>query len=104
MTILDPSLRDALRTLKLTGMLETLDARLAQTRAGTLGHLEFLQVLCEDEIGRRPTAPAATPTAPGAHGSANTPARPSSSSTTTPSESTPPPRPTTSTSSSRIAQ
>ena len=55
-TILDPSLRDALRTLKLTGMLETLDARLAQTRAGTLGHLEFLQVLCEDEIGRRETA------------------------------------------------
>jgi DNA replication protein DnaC len=55
MTILDPSLRDALRTLKLTGMLETLDARLAQTRAGTLGHLEFLQVLCEDEIGRRET-------------------------------------------------
>src|SRR6478609_2323907 len=55
-TILDPSLRDALRTLKLTGMLETLDARLAQTRAGTLGHLEFLQVLCEDEIGRRESA------------------------------------------------
>ena len=56
MTILDPSLRDALRTLKLTGMLDTLDARLAQTRAGTLGHLEFLQVLCEDEIARRETA------------------------------------------------
>lgn len=56
MTILDPSLREALRTLKLTGMLETLDARLAQTRAGTLGHLEFLQVLCQDEIGRRDTA------------------------------------------------
>lgn len=62
MTILDPSLRDALRTLKLTRMLETLDARLAQTRDGTLGHLEFLQVLCEDEIGlaglRRPDPPA----------------------------------------------
>ena len=56
MTILDPSLRDALRTLKLTGMLQTLDARLAQTRDGTLGHLEFLQVLCEDEIARRETA------------------------------------------------
>ena len=53
MTILDPSLRDALRTLKLTGMLQTLDARLTQTRDGTLGHLEFLQVLCEDEIARR---------------------------------------------------
>ena len=56
MSILDPALRDALRTLKLTGMLETLDARLAQTRDGTLGHLEFLQILCEDEIGRRDSA------------------------------------------------
>ncbi len=37
MSILDPALRNALRTLKLTGMLETLDARLAQTRDGTLG-------------------------------------------------------------------
>ena len=55
-SILDPSLRNALRMLKLTGMLETLDARLAQTRDGGLGHLEFLQVLCEDEIARRETA------------------------------------------------
>jgi hypothetical protein len=47
MNILDPALRKALRTLKLTGMLDTLDARLAQTRDGTLGHLDFLQVLCE---------------------------------------------------------
>jgi len=37
MSILDPSLRNALRTLKLTGMLDTLDARLAQTRDGTWG-------------------------------------------------------------------
>ncbi|MGH9282747.1 MAG: ATP-binding protein, partial [Acidimicrobiales bacterium] len=34
-------------------MLDTIDARLAQARAGELGHLEFLQVLCEDEINRR---------------------------------------------------
>src|SRR5215218_4783909 len=34
-------------------MLDTLEARLAQARAGELGHLEFLQVLCEDGIGRR---------------------------------------------------
>lgn len=45
-----------LRTLKLSGMLDTLDARLAQARAGQLGHLEFLQVLCEDEIARRDAA------------------------------------------------
>jgi DNA replication protein DnaC len=37
-------------------MLDTLDARLAQTRDGTLGHLDFLQVLCEDEIARRESA------------------------------------------------
>ncbi|SUE32722.1 transposase [Mycolicibacterium gilvum] len=56
MSILDPALRNALRTLKLTGMLDTLDARLAQTRDGTLGNLDFLQVLCEDEIARRESA------------------------------------------------
>jgi len=47
------ALAQVLRTLKLSGMLATLDARLAQARAGDLGHLDFLQVLCEDEISRR---------------------------------------------------
>ena len=56
MSVLDPALHSTLRTLKLTGMLDTLDARLAQARAGQLGHLDFLQVLCEDEIARRDTA------------------------------------------------
>ncbi len=46
-------LETTLRRLKLSGMLATLEARLAQARAGELGHLEFLQVLCEDEIARR---------------------------------------------------
>ena len=46
-------LGQVLRDLKLSGMLQTLDARLAQAHAGDLGHLEFLQVLCEDEISRR---------------------------------------------------
>jgi DNA replication protein DnaC len=46
-------LERTLRTLKLGGMLETLDQRLAQARAGELGHLEFLEVLCQDEIARR---------------------------------------------------
>lgn len=53
MSIVDTALHDSLRTLKLSGMLHTLDARLAQARAGDLGHLEFLQVLCHDEITRR---------------------------------------------------
>lgn len=47
------ALDKTLRTLKLSGMLETIEARLAQASAGELGHIEFLQVLCEDEITRR---------------------------------------------------
>ena len=45
-----------LRQLGLSGMLDTIDARLAEARAGTLGHAEFLQVLCEDELARRDAA------------------------------------------------
>ena len=52
-TIETGALDKTLRTLKLSGMLETIEARLAQARAGELGHIEFLQVLCEDEITRR---------------------------------------------------
>ena len=46
-------LERTLWTLKPSGMLDTLKQRLAQARAGELGHLELLQVLCEDEIARR---------------------------------------------------
>ena len=49
-------LEASLTTLRLSGMLDTLGARLGQAQAGELGHLEFLQVLCEDEIARRDTA------------------------------------------------
>lgn len=42
--------------LGLSGMLDTLDARLTQAHAGDLGHLEFLQALCEDEIAQREAA------------------------------------------------
>jgi DNA replication protein DnaC len=49
------ALNAALRTLKLSGMLQTLDARLTQAAAGDLGHLDFLTVLCQDEISRRDT-------------------------------------------------
>jgi DNA replication protein DnaC len=56
-TVTDRSaLASALRDLKLSGMLDTLDARLAQAHAGELGHLDFLQVLCQDEISRRDSA------------------------------------------------
>src|SRR5271165_3938079 len=49
-------LEATLRSLNLGGMLETIEARLAQATAGDLGHVEFLQVLCEDEIARREAA------------------------------------------------
>ena len=42
-----------LKALGLSGILDTLEARLAEARAGTLGHAELLQVLCEDELARR---------------------------------------------------
>jgi DNA replication protein DnaC len=37
-------------------MLDTLESRLAQAHAGELGHVEFLQTLCEDELSRRDAA------------------------------------------------
>jgi DNA replication protein DnaC len=46
-------LEDSLRSLKLFGMLDTLEVRLAQAAAGELGHVELLQSLCEDEASRR---------------------------------------------------
>lgn len=49
-------LETSLKTLALSGMLDTLEARLAQAHAGDLGHLEFLQALCQDEIARRDAA------------------------------------------------
>jgi DNA replication protein DnaC len=49
-------LEETLSKLKLFGMLDTLDARLAQATAGELGHVELLQVLCEDEAARRDVA------------------------------------------------
>ncbi len=49
-------LAPVLRQLGLSGMLGTLDARLAEARSGTLGHAELLQVLCEDELARRDAA------------------------------------------------
>lgn len=53
MSVMTTALRDSLKTLRLSGMLETLDARLPQVQKGELGHLDFLQVLCQDEITRR---------------------------------------------------
>jgi DNA replication protein DnaC len=49
-------LEDALRGLKLFGMLDTLETRLGQAGAGELGHVELLAVLCADEAARRDAA------------------------------------------------
>ncbi len=46
-------LEETMGRLKLFGMLDTLEARLAQASAGELGHVELLQALCEDEAARR---------------------------------------------------
>jgi DNA replication protein DnaC len=50
------ALAKSLKTLKLSGMLDTLDARLGQAAAGDLGFADFLHTLCLDEINRRDTA------------------------------------------------
>ncbi len=49
-------LETTLKSLALSGMLDTLEARLAQANAGELGYVEFLQALCEDELHRRDAA------------------------------------------------
>lgn len=49
-------LEQTLRSLALSGMLETLEVRLSQAAAGELGHVEFLQALCADELHRRDAA------------------------------------------------
>jgi DNA replication protein DnaC len=42
-----------LKSLKMGGMLETLDVRLNQCQEGHLGYIEFLEFLLEDELQRR---------------------------------------------------
>jgi DNA replication protein DnaC len=46
-------LQPRLKRLKLGGMLQTLELRLDQAQKERLGYLEFLELLLEDEIGRR---------------------------------------------------
>ena len=46
-------LQTKLKTLRLGGMLQTLDLRRAQAEENRLGHIEFLALLLDDEIDRR---------------------------------------------------
>ena len=50
---LDHHLQNQLRTLRLGGVLETLDLRVKQAQQDSLGYLEFFQILLQDEVERR---------------------------------------------------
>lgn len=47
------TLEPKLKSLNLGGMLQTLEGRLSQAHDHQLGHVEFLEMLLEDEIARR---------------------------------------------------
>ena len=50
---MNAQLTTRLRTLRLSGMVEALPARVAQADAAPLAHLEFLELLVDDELSRR---------------------------------------------------
>jgi DNA replication protein DnaC len=50
---MNPQLTTRLRTLRLSGMVEALPARVAQAESAPLAHLDFLELLVEDELSRR---------------------------------------------------
>lgn len=50
------SLTDALKRLRLSGILESYDIRLSQARENALSHNEWLELLLQDEIQRRDNA------------------------------------------------
>lgn len=56
---IDHHLREKLKTLKLSGILHTLDVRMTQTQNGEIGTLEFLHLILQDEIERRAAVAAA---------------------------------------------
>jgi DNA replication protein DnaC len=50
---LEPAVQTQLKTLRLGGLLESLDLRLLEAQKASLGYLEFLQLLFQDELERR---------------------------------------------------
>jgi DNA replication protein DnaC len=50
---LDHQLQGKLKTLRLGGFMETLDVRLQQAQSASMGYVDFLQLLVQDEIERR---------------------------------------------------
>jgi DNA replication protein DnaC len=47
------TLENTLKQLRLSGLLQTLDVRLQEAVANRLGHAEFLELICQDEINVR---------------------------------------------------
>jgi DNA replication protein DnaC len=50
---LEPAVLTQLKTLRLGGLLESLDLRLQEAQQASLGYLEFLQLLFQNELERR---------------------------------------------------
>ena len=50
---MNPQLTTRLRTLRLSGMVEALPARVAQAESAPLAQLDFFDLLVEDELARR---------------------------------------------------
>jgi DNA replication protein DnaC len=48
-----PHLDQTLRQLRLSGLLQTLPVRLQEAAANRLGHAEFLELICQDELNVR---------------------------------------------------
>jgi hypothetical protein len=53
LSVMNPQLTTRLRHLRLSGMVDALPGRVAQAEAAPLPHLEFLELLVEDELARR---------------------------------------------------
>jgi len=47
------TLENTLKQLRLSGLLQTLDVRLQEAVANRLGHAEFLELICQDEVNVR---------------------------------------------------
>ena len=50
---LTPTMQLTLKSLRLSGIAESLEVRLEQARTSSLGYLEFLQMILQDEVERR---------------------------------------------------
>jgi hypothetical protein len=81
-------LEEQLSKLKLNGMLETIEVRLAQASAGELGHVELIAARCADEAARRDSAGSSA--ASGRRASSSS--LPSRTSTSPSTRRSPPPR------------